>query len=521
MNFTPSTIVKVLRGVNIDATYRDTYTFADESAQIEFFTKKKKYDFTDFAYQRHSNSLKLPVNAELLFDCDYIMFRNESIRNKWFYAFITKVEFINQNVSEVFFEVDVMQTWYFDYIMMPSFVEREHVEDDTFGLNLVDENLETGEYIVNSGVVDQPETIAEFTPYIIVGVAELLPEYKPQSTADIIDHSFTGLKYYYCSLVLAERVTELVKKYSEAGKGDAIVTVFMFPSQLMGIDKVSGSGWLTDEQLQPIIGGNIKNLFAPLDGYAPKNNKLFTYPYRALEITTGTTAKMYNYEFFRNFNNMFTVIGTPSPAANILAVPNDYKGFNLNLDENVTMQPFPQCSWINDTYANWLAQNQMSNTLSLSIGAGKIAAGVLGAATGAVTIGTATAISGANDVLGVLTKIANHSVIPDSAKGSTASANTFYANGQWYFYLVPKCIRREYAERIDNFFSVYGYKVANVKVPNINSRKSWNYLKTINAALVGSIPSDELAKIREVYNKGITFWHGDFVGDYNHENTII
>jgi hypothetical protein len=77
------------------------------------------------------------------------MFKNANFNAKWLYAFITNIEFISINCCKVSFELYVLQTWQFDYVIHPSFVVREHVIDDTIGKNLIPENLETGEYVGN------------------------------------------------------------------------------------------------------------------------------------------------------------------------------------------------------------------------------------------------------------------------------------------------------------------------------------------------------------------------------------
>lgn len=60
------------------------------------------------------------------------------------------MEYVNDTMTHVYIETDVFQTWQFDFIYKRSFIEREHVNDDTVGINTVPENLETGEYITNS-----------------------------------------------------------------------------------------------------------------------------------------------------------------------------------------------------------------------------------------------------------------------------------------------------------------------------------------------------------------------------------
>ena len=73
---------------------------------------------------------------------------------------------------------------------------------------------------------------------------------------------------------------------------------------------------------------------------------------------------------------------------------------------------------------------------------------------------------------------------------------------------------------------MYGYATNTVDIPNITSRPHWNYIKTINANILPAsttcIPSDDLHRIRSVYDHGVTFWHnGDEIGDYSFDNSPI
>lgn len=74
---------------------------------------------------------------------------------------------------------------------------------------------------------------------------------------------------------------------------------------------------------------------------------------------------------------------------------------------------------------------------------------------------------------------------------------------------------------IDDYFTMFGYAIKRVKVPNRNSRPHWNYVKTIGCTLTGSIPSDDMKKICNIYNNGITFWkNGSEIGHYELDNTV-
>ena len=79
-------------------------------------------------------------------------------------------------------------------------------------------------------------------------------------------------------------------------------------------------------------------------------------------------------------------------------------------------------------------------------------------------------------------------------------------------------IKAQQAKVIDDYFTRYGYKVNSLKVPNYNTRPFWNYIQTIDPNITGSIPFNDIVKIKNIYEKGITFWHTNDIGDYSKDN---
>lgn len=157
----PNSTVKILTKVNLDSDYNHTFYFANVSAQTYYFERKVKatsggvsYTLSNYTYQRvNNNTIRVEILADNLYDCNYMMFQNTAFGNKWFYAFITKVNYINNSVSEIEYAIDVMQTWYFDYELGDCFVEREHSTTDVAGDNLVPEPIDGGELIVSNTYV--------------------------------------------------------------------------------------------------------------------------------------------------------------------------------------------------------------------------------------------------------------------------------------------------------------------------------------------------------------------------------
>ena len=52
------------------------------------------------------------------------MFKNENYGDRWFYSFITDVEFFNPNSSMLHLSLDIMHTWFPDCTVNACMVDR-------------------------------------------------------------------------------------------------------------------------------------------------------------------------------------------------------------------------------------------------------------------------------------------------------------------------------------------------------------------------------------------------------------
>lgn len=155
----PNSTITIYKNMPLDERYDNTIYFQNETAQTSYFDTQaltKGKTFNQNSYQRlNKNTLRLDVYSvgltyENLYNYDYMRFINTSYENKWFYAFILDVKFINNRTVEIQYQIDVMQSWMFDYSLLSSFVEREHATHDVAGDNLIDEGLETGDYMLKT-----------------------------------------------------------------------------------------------------------------------------------------------------------------------------------------------------------------------------------------------------------------------------------------------------------------------------------------------------------------------------------
>lgn len=153
MYIAPNSTVLVLRGVNIDSEYNHTVRFVNTTAQYDTLSAKVKYTFTPTSYQRtNRGTIRVERIADDLFDCNYLMFQNTSYGSKWFYAFLDKVNYINDKCSELEYTIDVIQSFMFDFEVGECFVEREHSITDNIGENTVSEKFNLGDYFINKEI---------------------------------------------------------------------------------------------------------------------------------------------------------------------------------------------------------------------------------------------------------------------------------------------------------------------------------------------------------------------------------
>ena len=96
-----------------------------------------------------------------------------------------------------------------------------------------------------------------------------------------------------------------------------------------------------------------------------------------------------------------------------------------------------------------------------------------------------------------------------------------YQNKYNGYCLIYKQISNEYINILQDYFQKYGYKVNIIETPNLHTRESWDYIRTVGCNLIGNINADSIEKLRTIFNNGVTIWHTTDVGNYNRSNNEI
>lgn len=518
---------------------RNQITFSDSESQANYFRSLPHLLIEDITYQRKDSIIRYPAHIDSLIEYNYCMYKNTAYSNKWFYAYITGMRYVNDNMTEISIRTDVFQTWQFKLSYKRSFIEREHVNDDTLGKHTVPESLETGSYICNS--MGSLFSSGNET-YIAIATT-----YADPLNTNPFHTRYNGV-FSGTIIVLAEdafAATKFLLGYDAADKGDSITGIYLIPKVLCGtptFETITIEGRTTRVAVLDFTDtvtdlGTSSNITAPtsLDGYTPKNNKARVYPYSYFYVSNNTGADVdFHYEDFINNTASFKTIGSVTPGCSIRCVPLNYNkladsnGSTKSYNSGITGAKYPICSWNTDVYTNWLTQNGVN--LSLGVGGGVLA--IAGAAAGLalapeltvpVLLGAAaTAAGGVGAIANTVGQVYEHSLTPPQAQGNSNAGDVAYSAGKMDIPYYRMTIRREYAEIIDNYFSMFGYKVNTVKVPNVTGRSNWNFVKTIGANIEAEIPQEDLQNIKNLFNNGITLWHTtSHYLDYSQNNSII
>lgn len=554
----PNSIIDLYSGIPLDPDYNDTVYFASSAEQTKYFneTDHLVQRLTEVSYVRRSkNTIRFtPNNWSNIIHCNYLRFSNTRFENKWFYAFITKCEYINNSTCEITFSIDIMQTWFFgdneQNGIKKSFIIRQHDAIDVIGNNIEPEPIELSEY-----VSDGKPTELGFNS---VGFVVAIVDTNQQTTGGITGGVYSGATLYY--FTSAQAINNKINQYLQ--HPESVLAVYTIPS-LGNINDGTDISNYQGIQAHTVISGITYG--EKLDGgYKPRNNKCYTYPYTFIRAYNyeGNYAD-FRYEFFNGAPTFVMSACIAQPVKSVL-MPENYKQNKTDVGayatEGLNISSYPVCSWNTDTYATWVAQNSVPmNNLTraqedkittrttatkqgqiLDIGSG-IIGGVLGllsgrpiGAVGNVIGGLESAISSdiSNNTQNKISNIDfntsmqnakySASIQADTIHGTIGSGNTVLAMGKAGFYAIRMFQPITALRKIDSYFDMYGYAVNKLDTVNLKARPHWTYCRVSDIQLSNAtMPSDELSEIKAIFENGIRFWvKMDELGNFDLDNSV-
>lgn len=540
--FTPTTALRLL-STPLESDYRNTLWFPDRETQTAYFLGKTIKTYENFQYIKKNNTIVVDGEVDLLYNCNYIMYQNNNFTNKWFYAFIDRIEWASNSSVRLYVSTDVIQTWFFDITYYDSYVDRCHSDTDVAGDNIVPEDFSVGNpggYQVAGSTDLAPDGIALFATSTYEGESR---------TGSVNSGIYSGGQNLVDFHIDNPGVGSILDSYVKNGTATAVIKLQQYPYKLKnGPMVVSFSKYPSS-----------------ISGYTPKNNKMLSSAF--------VTCFMSMYGQETDFNPVFITdskvnikVSADQTSGTISAFVENYSDGSIS---TISMfASIPESGWSYNQYKNDYNLHSGSNAMYVQrsvaqrtadyVSAGtNTAASVLDTAgsifrtgvslvgaTGVPALGlsralenigsTARSFGEANQALTALNSFAGgyDSISQDlaaisenynaPATGGMSASNGYIATGKTVFSYGYKVLPRDIVERCDKFLTVYGYKQSEYRAINLHARASWTYIKTNGLNASGNFPDDDMNIIKRAFNNGIFFWvYTATYGNFGQNNAIV
>lgn len=539
-------------GIRLDREYSNVIDYS-ESDMLSLCRTNKIGGDSNYSFIRSESRLVTSIPYGTALQGNYIAFQNPDYSNKWFFAFVDDVKYVNDNSTEIYYTIDYFSTWFRDLTLNDCFVVREHTNDDTVGANTIEEQIDAGEMISESETVD-----TSFTNMCLV----IESDYNPETDKEFsLFHMQNGL--FFGSGLYLFRFTISGLETSGSASRTAIANAMLFMTDVIGkktADFIKGM-YVVPEAVLDL--GNIQSHTVPahdgldqysfetfvsptgypewfninipkqtsFSGYSVKNNKCLVYPYNYLYVTNNAGNKaIYKYEDFTDSSNAtFQFVGALQIGASGRLIPRNYRTMMTNqgdnADESIPLGKYPTFEWSSDAFTNWLTENAVNVASSVALGVAGAGAAIATGGAGAVSASVATGagMTASQNILGLVGGFVQAHLLPNIEGGQNTGDVNYSAelNGFTFKKMRPKL---EYLKIIDDYFTTYGYKTLRNKIPNITGRTYWNYVEIASTDSIGhgSIPADALNTINNAFHQGVTIWHSHSnIGNYELTNSIV
>lgn len=507
--------------IKLDRENKNVLTYSEsDMLTLVGSTGIKVAEASDYSFigKGDRDAITVSVSYTTCLGCNYMAFQNYNYSNKWYFAFIDRVEYISEGATRLYYTVDIFSTWYDYWSNKACYVVREHANSDNVGENTIDEGLAIGDqYIIRGYTTDSQ--ISAGTYYIIAST------YSPEENKEVMGGKYNGLYtgtifFGYGSDTAVDSALRRIINAQNGGGLQAIQSVFTAPAMLVPLQ----DGQVINPDLYTY--NTTMDKITQIGSYVPKNNKLLTYPYVYLEVSNGVGASSILKQELFTVNQQgkceFKVDAVLCPGCSIRMTPKNYNGASLSIEDGITLGKYPICNFAGDAYVNWLTQNGVNIATEVIGSAINLGMGVGGAGGGSISNGILGLISAGDE-------LRRAELVPPTVKGNINAGDVMFSNGSLTFHRFQKTIKEEIAREIDDYFTMYGYKTNRLKVANQTGRTYWNYVQIGPNETIGyqkvnvlAVPPMDLDNINKLYQRGITLWHShSTLGDYTQNNTIV
>lgn len=553
----------------------------DNSSQDAGFTayfnsQLNKYSGTNYNIIKEG-VIKIDCNSYKINKFNYMMFKNPDIDSArtWWYAFIDRIEWLSYNTCAVHYHLDAWQCYQHSITFKKCFIERAHVPrtatvndwlPDVAGNYLAPEPISVSPQVereisdFSSTGGDNPETLdwtptwvlhstskyengkykysgdgsgqtltAEYGRFVssVSDVQSVIANYGRKSPEEIANDvgATSGNETFsdWCEAIFSGQALQDVIDSVRATTSIAdlqdhrneLIGLYAIPSWVKG----SSSGWASNSIVHKNINISLnpdtlavrKEIQGVMTAYEPKNKKMLTSLCKGYALYTRNGFKLpLKPELFTSDNPIIGLyghqLGTDSYLIHIGSYRNSTDAWHrLNYS----------CQSRIGYDAN-TGLDKTLNQLSTAIGAIGTVAGVAeNSATGnwqGVISGAGNAVNNSRNMIDALGQ---------RGVNTGSSGNLLSITGNRPIpTLVDVSPNWAECEYIDDYLSVYGYSIEEIKTVNITSRSSWNYMKVSKLNAQINAPDEYASVIKNAFESGVHIWHTSIanVGNFGLSN---
>lgn len=454
-----NTTVKIYKGVPLIKGGTEVLYLAQaqaEAALVSFLFKT----YTKFYYQRENRGyIQIEDTIDELEGANYVSFVNSSHGTKIYFAFIDRLVYINDEVTQLEYTIDPFPTYLGDTTAKNNcFLLRNTVKTDTPRVYMAPDYLPKSAGVRWNSLAVNWWDCQKAVVYFASKDPDASYILAPNGTQ-------TGIRFAF--------LTQTQIEYIQQNNG-VIIGCYLIPNVLL--DNTPSFDAPIVKNLGTITG----NAAAVLSSQRWEKTKSGVY--NSIVLRTSQGSKSYDLESFLLREQItFGVVGLMVPTPSIFIYPKNYCGVVDNLSEGIMMScPSLPIS----ASAQYTNLQQFSDTWAIAEGA--IAGAIGGLVKGGTIGGIPTAIAGG--IAGAGASIISAAKNQISAKfqppsvgsmGEPCVASDFQLKAQLEL-CSPMTVD---LNRIDNYFDYYGYSIDAVETPNLDDEA---YLQTGEEFLFGS-----------------------------------
>lgn len=526
---------------------KNVQSYESRAVQISTIQGLLSHKYEHINIIRRDSDLILKGVNEDLTQCNYLMYQNADISNKWYFAFIDNVQYNSLNSVIISHTIDVWQTYQFDITYYKNLILRSHVAKsaDTVGRWLAPEPISvspeferkhnvfndlswTPQYVLHSTSVFNNTTkkyeykgngtgaslSAEYGIFVNDDddVQTVVKNYGKLSAAEALksndDDEYSN---WISDLLTGQTIDKAVKLISTT----SISQLQDHRNELIGLYAIPG--WVHDGT-NKYATNNIKKkevtTTLPTEtlacGYAPRNKKMLSSLCKAYLFYNENGFKLpLKPELFTSDTPVFTVKATELSTNGFLLQIGSYADYTAKTNK-ISYNCENRLGYDANT-----GLDKVLNTLTSAVGVvnavGSVASQAFAGNVGGAVQGAVGAVQQSINMIDALgQRGVNTGASGDIMSITEKRAMPVFAD------VSPTEAQCRY---IDDYLDVYGYAINEIgKISSyMKNRSNWNYIQVANCNIKVSAPNDDFNKLKQMFESGVTIWHKNF-GDYDQSN---